>query len=408
MVAGMVLEPAVLRSSFEAVTELLTCCGLGVFATRVGLLDAATTRALARCVFNIFLPAMLSTSVARTVASGASFSTLLPLPLCALVQVILGLGIVTLLLGGPKEVRTPAGRDVAALASFGNSGVLPLVFANCLFRSAPDLLARANSLVAMFLLGWSPLFWTLGYSLLAGRRGKHADGEEGEGEEDAVAVGPRSADEYWHELRKRVLTPPIMGCLAGIVVGAVPPLRALLVPAAGSATALFPLPLHRCIEAFGKACKRRPTAKPRPHLSACHPLAHPSAHPTLLSTSLALFLPLALLTHAHSHTHRDTLTRHALTLTPTTVPSTPHSGWQIRPPRSSSWPARLRCRVCPSPPRVPSPSPSRRPLARDPSARSAPCSSRASSSCHWLLRVCSARPSAPACCRQIRCATSSC
>jgi len=253
MVAGMVLEPAVLRSSFEAVTELLTCCGLGVFATRVGLLDAATTRALARCVFNIFLPAMLSTSVARTVASGASFSTLLPLPLCALVQVILGLGIVTLLLGGPKEVRTPAGRDVAALASFGNSGVLPLVFANCLFRSAPDLLARANSLVAMFLLGWSPLFWTLGYSLLAGRRGKHADGEEGEGEEDAVAIGPRSADEYWHELRKRVLTPPIMGCLAGIVVGAVPPLRALLVPAAGSATALFPLPLHRCIEAFGKA-----------------------------------------------------------------------------------------------------------------------------------------------------------
>ena len=156
MVAGMALEPAVLRSSFEAVTELLTCCGLGVVATRVGLIDAAMTRGLARCVFNVFLPSMLSVSVARTVASGAGLSTLLPLPLCALVQVVLGLGIAVLLLGGPKQVRTPAGRDVAALASFGNSGVLPLVFANCLFRSAPELLARANSLVAMFLLGWSP------------------------------------------------------------------------------------------------------------------------------------------------------------------------------------------------------------------------------------------------------------
>ena len=37
------LQSAVLVSSLKAVTELLTCCGLGVLATRVGLLDAATT-----------------------------------------------------------------------------------------------------------------------------------------------------------------------------------------------------------------------------------------------------------------------------------------------------------------------------------------------------------------------------
>ena len=181
------VEPAVLSSSLQAVTELLTCCGLGVLATHVGLLDAATTRSLAKCVFNIFLPAMLFTSVSRTVASGASLSSLLPMPLAALLQIGLGLILVTVLLGGPKEVKTAAGRDMAALSSFGNSGVLPLVFANCLFRAQPVLLARANSLVAMFLLGWSPLFWTLGYGLLAGKR----DGSSGD--------GPSSADEdsYW-------------------------------------------------------------------------------------------------------------------------------------------------------------------------------------------------------------------
>jgi hypothetical protein len=48
-------------------------------------------------------------------------------------------------------------------------------------------------------------------------------------------------------LRKRVLTPPIVGCLVGIVAGGLPPLRALLVPPAS------PLPLHRALEVFGKA-----------------------------------------------------------------------------------------------------------------------------------------------------------
>lgn len=235
------LQPAVLVSSLKAVTELLTCCGLGVLATRVGLLDAATTRSLAKCVFNVFLPSMLFTSVSRTIASGASMSSLLPIPLCACLQVVIGLGLVTILLGGPKKVATPAGRDVAALSSFGNSGVLPLVFANCLFRAQPELLARANSLVAMFLLGWSPLFWTLGFSLLAGTR----DGDDEEGPE-------HGSSGYWSTLRKRVLTPPIVGCLAGIAVGGLPPLRALLIPPPNG-MGLLPIPLHTCLESFGKA-----------------------------------------------------------------------------------------------------------------------------------------------------------
>ena len=38
------LQPEILRSSLNAVLELLTCCSLGAFATRIGLLDAPTTR----------------------------------------------------------------------------------------------------------------------------------------------------------------------------------------------------------------------------------------------------------------------------------------------------------------------------------------------------------------------------
>ena len=150
------IEPEVIKSSLRAVSELLTCCGLGVLATRVGLLDTPTTRALAKCVYNVFLPAMLCTSVASTVASGAGLS-LLPLPLAAWLQVALAFAIAAALFGPRSLVDSPSGRDVAALSSFGNSGVLPLIFADCLFRHQPALHARANALVAMFLLGWSPL-----------------------------------------------------------------------------------------------------------------------------------------------------------------------------------------------------------------------------------------------------------
>jgi len=231
-----------MRSSLRAVSELLTCCGLGVLATRCGLLDSPTTRALAKCVYNFFLPAMLCTSVASTVASGAGWS-LLPLPLAAWLQVGLAVAIVSALLG-PRRLRSAAGRDVTALSSFGNSGVLPLIFADCLFRTQPALLARANALVAMFLLGWSPLFWTFGFSLLS----KKADSPSVQAGAPSVQAAAAEIEEpFWEGLRRRVLTPPIIGCLVGIVVGALAPLRWLLVPPS------TPLPLHRCLALFGKA-----------------------------------------------------------------------------------------------------------------------------------------------------------
>jgi len=241
------LEPAVVGASLRSVTELLTCCGLGVAARKAGIIDGATTRALARCVYNVFLPSMLCTSVASTIAAGAGWA-LLPIPLTALLQVGLGLMVAAAIL---KISRVPLtsvpGRDVAALSAFGNAGVLPLIFADTLFRSQPAMLARANSYVAMYLLGWSPLFWTLGLSLLANQPPSSAAVSDEDARTDAhVPKITRTME----QLRQRVLTPPIVGCLAGIVVGSVAPLRTLLVPLDGR---LAPLPFHRCLSVFAKA-----------------------------------------------------------------------------------------------------------------------------------------------------------
>ncbi len=52
-----------------------------------------------------------------------------------------------------------------AACTFGNSLTLPLVFLNALLPAAA--FDRAVGYTALFLTGWSPLLWSLGYSQLA-------------------------------------------------------------------------------------------------------------------------------------------------------------------------------------------------------------------------------------------------
>ena len=114
----------------------------------------------------------------------------------------------------------------------------------------------------MFLLGWSPLFWTLGYALLTGHAAlspatSATSATSATAATAALPVGAARAARL-RQLRaslRRALSPPIAACLAGLVVGSAPPLRAALLPAAApSAPSLQSwLPLFRCLEALGKA-----------------------------------------------------------------------------------------------------------------------------------------------------------
>lgn len=67
----------------------------------------------------------------------------------------------------PHTVLLHAGTRelVRAACTFGNSLTLPLVFLNALLPSAA--FDRAVGYTALFLTGWSPLLWSLGYSQLA-------------------------------------------------------------------------------------------------------------------------------------------------------------------------------------------------------------------------------------------------
>ena len=276
------LDPDVARLTWDSMAELLTSCAIGFTATRIGLLSGSNVQSLATVVFNVFLPAMLVTSVARTVAQ-AGLGSLLVVPLAAWVQVAVGIGVGTLsLLVLRMPRRSPAGRGIAVLSAFGNSGVLPLIFVNSLFQgvAAEATRQRATSLVAMYLLGWSPLFWTIGYALLTGRLvAASEDGESAAAAEHAeraalhaASPGPRRHDATaspsqqpaWVAVAmqrtlalraglRRVVTPPILALLVGLLVGSVPALHRRLVPSASLAGGGCPLPLYRCLDNLGRA-----------------------------------------------------------------------------------------------------------------------------------------------------------
>lgn len=213
--------PAVFRSSLGAVSELALSAGLGFGAMRTGLVTQEGIAQLAQIVYNFLLPLFLLTSVLRTVVTYGLGAGMLCLPLAGAVQIGVALALASLslrLLGVSRG--TPNSRRFLVCASFGNSGVLPLLLTDALFRqhADPTVLPRAASYISFYLLGWSPIFWTVGSSIITGAGPGAAPGRAG-------GVG------HVRLLARKVLTPPIVGALSGLALAVVAPRAWLESPA---------------------------------------------------------------------------------------------------------------------------------------------------------------------------------
>lgn len=173
-------------------------------------------QALSKTVYNIFLPALLFTNVVRTLA-GSGATQLFFLPLVAFLQVFLGLAIGFI---GSKLLRLNQSEKnlFIVCCGFGNSGVLPLLFASNLCQGAS--LTSLISAISFFMVGWTALFWSLGYSLLA----KVPEPAE----HTVTTVGDTTRKKG--QILKRILSPPLTGAIAGLVVGSSPFLRNLFMP----------------------------------------------------------------------------------------------------------------------------------------------------------------------------------
>jgi len=210
-------------AALRAVSKLLSTCGIGIWASKTGLLDKTALSVLSKLVFGLLQPCLLFVNVASTVAklgpSGGAAVTLLPL--VAGVQIILGYivgKIVSLLIYGSKT--SDESKQLLTCTTFGNSGPLPLVFVDALLRAHADqsLLPTSVGYVSLYLLGWSPLFWIIAPAILS---------NESTGKTD------------FKTLLKRVISPPVLGSIGGLIVGYIPFLRNLLLPSTGLLNPIF-------------------------------------------------------------------------------------------------------------------------------------------------------------------------
>lgn len=207
--AGIRVDPKIFAIAVRAVSKLLTTLAVGVIASKRKLLEAETLKALSKTVYHIFLPALLFANITRTL-SLQSPGPLLILPFVALAQVAFGL-ILGLIGSKLLKLNPSESRIYTVCTGFGNSAALPLLFANSLFEGTKHL-APTISAISFFLVGWTGLFWSFGYNILAGIP---SNGED-------AAPKPPSNDSKIMQLIKRALSPPLIAAMLALLVGLSP------------------------------------------------------------------------------------------------------------------------------------------------------------------------------------------
>jgi len=255
--ASVATNPAV-HAATRAALELVVSSVVGIASIDRGLLDAATIKALSKATFSILLPLFLGTSILKTISKYGLSKSSLAVPVLAATQSFLLYCFTTRFLYpcflSPHERDTDDARGIAVCASFGNAGVVPLIFCDSLFRNAAstnDNLAMSTGFVSMFLVGWSPFFWSFGRSVLLG---SSEAANRGNGKSSIVST----RKEELLSFAKTLLPPPVMGVLIGMVVATIPILRRLFVGSSSSSSTVTVTPallgvVFDTAQNFGKA-----------------------------------------------------------------------------------------------------------------------------------------------------------
>lgn len=185
---------AFLLPGFYAVLQLLIVIAVGVVARRSGTWSDDFFTGLSRFVVRIALPLYFVERLAQTDFSNLGEIFLMPLAAAIVIGLGLTLGSAFFALSRYTGVHRRAG---VAMSGFGNSGYMPLTFAEVLPTAIPGVVAVFNTdlvpvLIAAYVLVFSPLLWSVGNYVIT--RG----------------------DDHGRRLRVReLLSPPLIGILAG-------------------------------------------------------------------------------------------------------------------------------------------------------------------------------------------------
>lgn len=231
------VQPAILVLATKAVMKLVASCGVGYWFSKKGVLDQNAISSLSKLIFYVFQPCLLFVNVASTVGNPSQkLSKLLVLPVFAIFQILFGSAVGK---GMEKLLRlrpgSPEARELRMCTSFANSGPLPLLFVDSIFGGHPDgaIVSSAVAYISFYLLGWSPMFWTAGYTMVAGKPQPAAPLSAADAEHFKRLSLIRKAVVTCQRAKasptfKRIVSAPVIGCIAGMIVGLLPWGRALL------------------------------------------------------------------------------------------------------------------------------------------------------------------------------------
>jgi predicted permease len=139
------------------------------------------------------------------------------------------------------------GRATNVCCAFGNAGVVPLIFLEALFRNREkDILQKAFSQVSMYLLGWSPLFWSFGRNALLGNQIRNMSENDEEADVDIISS--------WRSRLQPMFPPPVVGVCVGIILASLPLLRALVMSSIDTPDSKAPFEVvFNCCQNLGRA-----------------------------------------------------------------------------------------------------------------------------------------------------------
>mmetsp|Transcript_2690 Transcript_2690/g.5664 ORF Transcript_2690/g.5664 Transcript_2690/m.5664 type:complete len:377 (-) Transcript_2690:61-1191(-) len=185
---------------------------LGAGYVQQGFLTPPTIKALSRATFSILLPMFLCTSIITSVNKYGLSRSQLAVPILAIIQSLVLYTVttqITLPLFGIDD-QSDDGRGATVCCSFGNSGVIPLIFCESLFRrsTAADNVAKSTAFVSLFLVGWSPFFWSFGREVLL------SNANSGCSVDDNTAGLLATV--------KRAFPPPVIGVFIGLFIATTP------------------------------------------------------------------------------------------------------------------------------------------------------------------------------------------
>ena len=225
----------------RAVLEIFVVGTLGAVAATRGWLDAKTARALATFNGNFFLPALLWTSLSRSVSVGRLREMWLLPAECAF-HVVAGLaaGVVV-----ARATRAKPGfRTVTVMScGFGNSLALPVVVARAVTRN-PNVGGltfteadgdRCVLYLSAYVFVLSGAMWSVGPWLFRRRIAAKASLEDcesesgvGTGESGSRVSRTQSFSEKALDFSRTFFNPNIVACVAGVLTGIATPVRDIL------------------------------------------------------------------------------------------------------------------------------------------------------------------------------------